>query len=81
MSVLAYIGGVRRRRDPRVPTPRRCEHIVIAALKQILAIIVAISVTFAALGLILAFGLFAWLGIPLLAVGLGLLSAAVDDVT
>ena len=54
---------------------------MIAALKQILAIIVAISVTFAALGLILAFGLFAWLGIPLLAVGLGLLSAAVDDVT
>lgn len=54
---------------------------MIAALKQILAIIVGVSVTFAALGLILAFGLFAWLGIPLLAVGLGLLSAAIDDVT
>ena len=54
---------------------------MIAALKQIVAIIIALSVTFAALGLILAFGLFAWLGIPLLAVGLGLLSSAVDDVT
>jgi|1185.fasta_scaffold667380_2 hypothetical protein len=54
---------------------------MIAALKQIVAIIIALSVTFAALGLILAFGLFAWLGIPMLAVGLGLLSAAVDDVT
>jgi hypothetical protein len=54
---------------------------VIAALKQIVAIIIGISVTFAALGLILAFGLFAWIGIPLLAIGLGLLSAAVDDVT
>ena len=54
---------------------------MIAALRQIIAIIIGISVTFAGLGLILAFGLFAWLGIPLLAVGLGLLSAAVDDVT
>jgi hypothetical protein len=53
---------------------------MIGVLRQILAIIIGISVTFAALGLILAFGLFAWLGVPLLAIGLGLLSAAIDDV-
>ena len=55
---------------------------MIATLKQIIAIIIAVSVTLAGLGLVLAFGLFTrGLGIPLLAVGLGLLSAAIDDVT
>jgi hypothetical protein len=49
-------------------------------VETFLALCLGLSVTFAALGAILAFGMFAFSGVPLLAVGLGLLSAAIDDV-
>jgi hypothetical protein len=45
-----------------------------------LRICVGLGVTFAGLGAVLAFGMFAWIGMPLLAVGLGLLSSAIDEV-
>jgi hypothetical protein len=53
---------------------------VIKHLKTFLALCLGLSVTFSALGLILAFGIFAFIGMPLLAIGLGLLSSAIDDV-
>jgi hypothetical protein len=39
-----------------------------------------LGVTFAGLGAILAFGMFVYVGIPLLAVGLGIFSAAIDEI-
>jgi hypothetical protein len=53
---------------------------VIKVVKTFVNLCLGLSVTFAALGLILAFGIFAFIGMPLLAVGLGLLSSAIDDV-
>ena len=53
---------------------------MIQLLKTFLGLCLGLSVTFAGLGLILAFGIFAFIGMPLLAIGLGLLSAAIDDV-
>jgi hypothetical protein len=53
---------------------------LIKHVKTFLGLCLGLSVTFAGLGAILAFGIFAFIGIPLLAVGLGLLSAAIDDV-
>ena len=48
-------------------------------LKQLLGISVGLSLTFAGLGATVAFGVFAWIGMPLLALGLGVLSAAIDS--
>jgi hypothetical protein len=45
-----------------------------------LRICLGLGVTFAGLGAVLAFGVFAFIGMPLLAIGLGLLSSAIDDV-
>ena len=52
---------------------------MIKLLKKFVNVCLGLSVTFAALGLILAFGIFAFIGMPLLAIGLGLLSSAIDD--
>ncbi len=52
---------------------------MIKLLQTFLTVCVGLSVTFAALGLVLAFGIFAFIGMPLLAIGLGLLSSAIDD--
>ena len=49
-------------------------------LKALAAIAIGISIAFTGLGVTLAFGMFAWLGIPILVVGLGLLSAAVESI-
>lgn len=49
-------------------------------LKTMAAIAIGISIAFTGLGVTLAFGMFAWLGIPILVVGLGLLSAAVESI-
>ena len=49
-------------------------------LKTLAAIAIGISIAFTGLGVTLAFGMFAWLGIPILVVGLGLLSAAVESI-
>jgi hypothetical protein len=48
-------------------------------LKSFVKLCVGLSVTFGGLGLVLAFGMLAFIGMPVLAVGLGLLSSAVDD--
>lgn len=51
------------------------------ALKEIIHIMAGLAITFGGLGLCLAFGIFAFIGVPLLALGLGVLSTAVDGVT
>jgi hypothetical protein len=51
------------------------QHVVI-----FLKLAAGLSITFAALGAILAFGMFAFIGVPLLAVGLGVVSYAVDEI-
>jgi len=50
-------------------------------IRQLLHIMAGLAITFGGLGLCLAFGMFAWIGVPILAVGLGVLSTAVDGVT
>lgn len=52
----------------------------LALLRVFAQLAVGLAVTFAGLGATLAFGMFAFVGVPLLAVGLGLLSAAIDSV-
>jgi hypothetical protein len=49
-----------------------------AFVKQVLAIMVGVAVFFAGLGATVSFGYFALLGVPLLVLGLGILSAAID---
>jgi hypothetical protein len=39
-----------------------------------------VCVVFAGLGAVLAFGMFAWIGMPILAIGLGLMSAAIAEI-
>ena len=54
--------------------------VFVKTLKTLAAITIGISIAFMGLGLTLAFGMFAWLGMPILIVGLGLLSAAVESI-
>lgn len=49
-------------------------------LRTLLAITIGIGVTFLGLSLTLAFGLLAFLGMPMLCIGLGLLSAAIEEI-
>jgi hypothetical protein len=49
-------------------------------LKTMLGLLVGISVFVTGMGLTMAFGLLAFIGMPLLVVGLGLLSAAIDEI-
>ena len=51
-----------------------------AMLRTMAAIAIGFSVLVTGLGITLAFGMFAFLGMPILIVGLGLLSAAIDDI-
>jgi hypothetical protein len=53
---------------------------VIRTLKTLAALTIGISIAFTGLAVSLAFGMFAWLGMPVLIVGLGLLSAAVESI-
>jgi hypothetical protein len=53
---------------------------VLKTLKTLIKLGLGLSITFAALGAVLAFGMFAWLGMPLLAVGLGVLSSAIGEI-
>jgi hypothetical protein len=50
------------------------------ALLRVLLILPGAALAVTGMGLTLAFGVFAFIGIPLLAVGLGLLTAAIDDI-
>lgn len=49
-------------------------------LRTLAAIAIGISVFVTGLGITLAFGMFAFIGIPVLIIGLGLLSAAIDSI-
>ena len=49
-------------------------------LKTMAALLIGISVFATGLGLTLAFGLLAFIGMPILVIGLGLLSAAIDSI-
>jgi hypothetical protein len=53
---------------------------VVKTLKTLAAVAIGISIAFTGLGVTLAFGMFAWLGMPILILGLGLLSAAVEGI-
>jgi hypothetical protein len=49
-------------------------------LRTLAALTIGVSVAFLGLSVTLAFGMFAWLGIPVLVVGLGMLSAAIEAI-
>jgi hypothetical protein len=53
---------------------------VIKTLKTLAALTIGISIAFTGLGVTLAFRMFAWLGMPILIVSLGLLNAAVESI-
>jgi hypothetical protein len=48
-------------------------------VSRLLKITAGLGLSFTGLGATVAFGLFAFIGVPMLAVGLGLLSAAIDE--
>jgi len=48
-------------------------------LRTLARLTIGLAVTFAGLGAVGAFGVFVFVGMPLLAIGLGLVSAAVAD--
>jgi hypothetical protein len=50
-------------------------------LREFVHIVIGLTITLGALGLCLAFGIFAFIGMPLLAVGLGVLGSAIDRVS
>jgi formate hydrogenlyase subunit 3/multisubunit Na+/H+ antiporter MnhD subunit len=49
-------------------------------LRQLLHIMAGLAITLPGLGLCFAFGVFSFIGIPLVAIGLGVLSTAIDRV-
>ena len=53
---------------------------MIKTLKTLAALTIGISIAFTGLGVTLAFRMFAWLGMPILIVSLGLLNAAVESI-
>jgi hypothetical protein len=53
---------------------------MLETMKTLAAIAIGISVFVTGLGITLAFGMFAFIGMPMLIVGLGLLSAAIDSI-
>lgn len=53
---------------------------MIKTLKNMLGLLIGISIFATGMGLTMAFGLLAFIGMPMLVVGLGLLSAAIDDI-
>jgi hypothetical protein len=52
----------------------------IKTLRTMCGIAIGVGVFFAGMGATLAFGVLAFIGMPMLVVGLGLLSAAIDDI-
>jgi hypothetical protein len=53
---------------------------MIKTLKTMLALLAGIGVFVTGMGLTMAFGVLAFIGMPILVVGLGLLSAAIDGI-
>ena len=70
--------GVRRGRDVDLQPSRHRRRVMIKTLKTLAAIAIGISVFVTGLGITLAFGMFAFIGMPMLIVGLGVLSAAIE---
>lgn len=54
-------------------------HPIRHAILKFLGLLLGLSVTFAGLGATVSFGYFVYLGIPMLALGLGILSAAIES--
>ena len=54
-------------------------HPIRHAVFRFLGIVLGLSVTFAGLGATVAFSYYVYLGIPMLALGLGILSAAIES--
>ena len=52
---------------------------IVAAVKQFLGIVAGLCLAFAGLGATVAFGVFAFIGMPMLILGLGIFSAALDS--
>ena len=50
-------------------------------IKELLHIAIGLAITLAGLGACVAFGMFAFMGVPILALGLGVLGAAIESVT
>ena len=51
----------------------------VATVKQFLGIVTGLGLAFAGLGATVAFGVFAFIGMPILVLGLGIFSAALDS--
>ena len=52
---------------------------LVAVLKQCLGMALGLGLAFAGLGATVAFGVFAFIGMPMLILGLGIFSAAMDS--
>jgi hypothetical protein len=52
---------------------------IVAVVKQFLGVVAGLSLAFAGLGATVAFGVFAFIGMPMLILGLGIFSAAFDS--
>jgi hypothetical protein len=52
---------------------------IVAVVKQFLGVVAGLSLAFAGLGATVAFGVFAVIGMPMLILGLGIFSAALDS--
>jgi hypothetical protein len=51
----------------------------VAVIKQSLGMILGLGLAFGGLGATVAFGVFAFIGMPMLVLGLGIFSAALDS--
>ena len=49
------------------------------SVKQFLGIVTGLALAFAGLGATVAFGVFAFVGMPMLVIGLGIFSASLDS--
>jgi hypothetical protein len=52
----------------------------VKTMKTLLGLLIGIGVFVTGMGLTMAFGVLAFIGMPILVVGLGLLSAAIDEI-
>ena len=52
---------------------------MVASVKQFLGIVTGLGLAFAGLGATVAFGVFAFIGMPMLVIGLGIFSASLDS--
>jgi hypothetical protein len=53
--------------------------VFVRTLKTLAGLTIGISIAVLGLSATMAFGMFAWLGVPILVVGLGAMSAAIEE--